>query len=257
VLSSRNLPDELPLTVHLFFFQLARGRLAVMTGSPERGVADLLDLGRRTQLVPFDNPADFPWRRYAVEGLVLLGRTDEAVELAREELAIARRWGAAPTVAACLRTLGNAVGGEEGEALLREAVEIAAGSPARIQHARALVDLGAALRRANKRTEARETLRDGAELAYRAGTAALVERANQELAATGARPRKDVAGGIFSLTASERRVAGLAAKDMTNKEIAQALFVTVKTVELHLSSVYRKLAIGSRRQLADALDAGD
>jgi tetratricopeptide (TPR) repeat protein len=126
VLASRNLPEELPVTVHLFFFQLARGRLAVMTGSAERGVADLLDLGRRTQLVPFDNPADFPWRRYAVEGLVLLGRTDEAVPLAREELEIARRWGAAPTVAACLRTLGNVLGGEAGELLLREAVEIAA-----------------------------------------------------------------------------------------------------------------------------------
>jgi DNA-binding CsgD family transcriptional regulator len=257
VLARLGLPEELPVTVHLFFFQLARGRLAVMAGSPERGVADLLDLGRRTQLVPFDNPADLPWRRYAVEGLVLLGRTDEAVALAREELEIARRWGAAPTIAACLRTLGNALGGEEGEGLLHTAVEIAAGSPARIQHARALVDLGAALRRANKRAEARETLRRAAELAYRAGTAALVERPNQELAATGARPRRDLVGGIFSLTASERRVAELAAKDMTNKEIAQALFVTVKTVELHLSSVYRKLAIGSRRQLAAALDAGD
>jgi len=187
---------------------------------------------------------------------VLLGRTEEAVALAREELAIARRWGARPTVAACLRALGNAVGGEEGEALLREAVTIAATSPARIQHARALVDLGAALRRANKRAEARDTLRRGAELAYRAGTAALVERANQELAATGARPRKEAVGGVYALTASERRVAELAAQEMTNKEIAQALYVTVKTVEVHLSSVYRKLAIASRRQLAAALDAG-
>jgi len=193
-----------------------------MTGSPERGVEDLLELGRRTKLIPFDNPADFPWRRYAVEGLLLLGRTEEAAALAREDLEIAERWGAAPTVAACRRTLGNALGGEEGEALLREAVGIAAGSPARIQHARALVDLGAALRRANKRVEARRSLREGADLAYRAGTAALVERANEELAATGARPRKEVLGGIYSLTASERRVAELAAQDKSNKEIAQA-----------------------------------
>src|SRR5204862_463160 len=147
----------------------------------------------------------------------------------------------------------RALGGEEGEALLREAVDVAAESPARIQHARALVDLGAALRRGNKRAEARDTLRRGAELAYRSGTAALVERANQELAATGARPRKEAVGGVYSLTASERRVAELAAQDKSNKEIAQALFVTVKTVEVHLSSVYRKLALNSGRQLAAAL----
>ena len=203
--------------------------------------------------MPFDNPADYPWRRYAVEGLLLLGRTDEAVALAREELELAQRWGAPATVAACLRTLGNALGGEEGENLLRESVGIAADSGARIQHARALVDLGAALRRRNKRAEARERLREGAELAYQAGTAALVERANEELAATGARPRKDPVGGIYSLTASERRVAELAAQAKSNKEIAQALFVTVKTVEVHLSSVYRKLAISSRRQLGASL----
>ena len=253
VIAGPGLPEDLPVLVHLFFFQLARGRLAVMTDAPDRGVEDLLELGRRTQLVPFDNPADFPWRRYAVEGLLRLGRTEEAVALAREELEIAQRWGASPTVAACLRTLGNALGGDEGEALLRQAVGIAADSPARVQHARALVDLGAALRRGNKRAEARERLREGAALAYRAGTAALVERANEELAATGARPRKEILGGIYSLTASERRVAELAAQDKSNKEIAQALFVTVKTVEVHLSSVYRKLAINSRRQLAAAL----
>ena len=79
------------------------------------------------------------------------------------------------------------------------------------------------------------------------------ERANEELAATGARPRKILLGGVDSLTASERRVAQLAAEDMSNKAIAQELFVTVKTVEVHLSSVYRKLDIGSRRQLAGAI----
>jgi DNA-binding CsgD family transcriptional regulator len=253
VIGSLGLPDELPVTVHLFFFQLARGRYAVMAGNPERGVEELLELGRRTQLVPFDNPHDFPWRRYAVEGLLQLGRVDEAIALEEEELAIAEGWGALSTIAACKRTLGNAKGGEEGEALLREAVGIAADSEAAIQYARCLVDLGAALRRANKRTEARERLQEGAELAYRAGTAALVERANDELAATGARPRKEAVGGVYSLTASERRVADLAVQDKSNKEIAQALFVTVKTVEVHLSSAYRKLSISSRRQLAAAL----
>jgi DNA-binding CsgD family transcriptional regulator/tetratricopeptide (TPR) repeat protein len=253
VLAAAGYPDELPLSVHLFFFQLARGRLEVMAGDPDRGVADLLDLGARTQRIPFDNPADLPWRRYAVEGLMLLGRHTDAAALGSEELGIAERWGAPASVAACLRTLGNVLGAKDGIGLLRKAVGIAADSGAQIQHARALVDLGAALRRANKRAEARERLREGAELGYRLGTAALVERANAELAATGARPRKEPVGGVYALTASERRVAELAAQDKSNKEIAQALFVTVKTVEVHLSSVYRKLAINSRRQLTAAL----
>ena len=130
-----------------------------------------------------------------------------------------------------------------------------AGANARLEQARALVELGAALRRGNQRSEARELLREGVELAHRAGAPALVERGNEELAATGARPRKLVVSGVDSLTASERRVAELAAQDHSNKEIAQALFVTVKTVEVHLSSVYRKLQITSRRQLAPALAA--
>jgi DNA-binding NarL/FixJ family response regulator len=144
-------------------------------------------------------------------------------------------------------------GGAKGERLLREAVEVLAGSDTRVEHARALVELGAHLRRANRRSEARDLLRTGAELAHRGGATALVERANEELAATGARPRKVMLSGVESLTASERRVAEIAARDRSNKEIAQELFVTVKTVELHLSNVYRKLQIGSRRQLAAAL----
>jgi DNA-binding NarL/FixJ family response regulator len=83
----------------------------------------------------------------------------------------------------------------------------------------------------------------------------IAERANQELAATGARPRKLFQTGIDALTATERRVAGLAAEGLTNKDIAQLLFVTVKTVEVHLSSVYRKLQIDSRGRLSAALVA--
>jgi len=131
--------------------------------------------------------------------------------------------------------------------LLREAVDTLSESPARLEHARALVDLGAALRRANSRSEARVRLREGIELAHHCGATALVERANEELVATGARPRKILLTGLDSLTASERRIAQLAAEELSNREIAQALFVTVKTVEVHLSNVYRKLEIGSRR----------
>ena len=131
-----------------------------------------------------------------------------------------------------------------------------AASPSRLEHARALVELGGALRRGKERSEARELLRQGVELALLCGATPLAERGNNELAATGARPRKVSPTGLEALTASERRVAQLAAGELSNKEIAQALFVTVKTVEVHLSHVYRKLEIASRRQLGVALARG-
>jgi DNA-binding CsgD family transcriptional regulator len=126
-----------------------------------------------------------------------------------------------------------------------------------LEYARVLVDLGAALRRGNSRSEAREYLREGGELARRCGATAIVARADAELAATGAHPRTVMLSGLDSMTASERRVAQMASEERSNKEIAQTLFVTVKTVEQHLSRVYRKLDISSRRQLAGALGVAE
>jgi DNA-binding NarL/FixJ family response regulator len=194
-----------------------------------------------------------PWRSWAAEGLRLLDRNEEARALADEELALARRWGDPHAIGASLRMLGLVEPGDAGIGMLREAVEVLAASNARLEHAHALVDLGAALRRANQRTEARQRLRGGVDLARTVGALALAERANEEIAATGARPRKVLQTGLDALTASERRVAQLAADGLSNKEIAQTLFVTIKTVEEHLSHAYRKLEISSRAQLDNAL----
>ena len=139
--------------------------------------------------------------------------------------------------------------------MLREAVATLEGSEARLDHAHALVDLGAALRRAGKRTEARERLAEGLELADRCGATALVDMAEAELRAAGARPRRRALSGVASLTPSELRVAEMAAEGMMNKEIAQALFVTLRTVEMHLSNAYGKLEISSRDQLPEVLGA--
>jgi DNA-binding CsgD family transcriptional regulator len=147
--------------------------------------------------------------------------------------------------------------GRDGVDDLHDAVAILAPSPARLEHARALVDLGSALRRAGSRREAREPLREGLEVARRCGAAALVEAAHEELVTAGARPRRLQFSGVESLTASERRVAEMAASGQSNREIAQALFVTVRTVENHLSRTYRKLDIGSREELPEALQLQD
>jgi DNA-binding CsgD family transcriptional regulator len=113
--------------------------------------------------------------------------------------------------------------------------------------------LGAAQRRANQRVQARETLRAGLELAVGCGAERLAERAREELAAAGGRLRREALRGVDALTPSERRVAAMAADGLGNAQIAQALFVTVNTIETHLRRVYVKLGIKRRAQLADAL----
>src|SRR5262249_27981233 len=152
-----------------------------------------------------------------------------------------------------LRAMGQTIGGAEGMESLREAESVLAGSEAKLEHARSLVALGAALRRQKRAADARGPLRKGLEIARSSGAVPLAEQAQEELTATGARPRKIVRAGAEALTASESRVAGMAAGGMTNKEIAQALFVTVRTVEAHLHHAYQKLDISSRTELADAL----
>ena len=246
------LTAELP-SPHLSFLLDARGRLRLAQQQAEGALADFMACGAILDSLQIANAAHTAWQSRASLALHALGRSAEARRCAAEEVERARRWGAPRPLGIALRALGLVEGGEAGADALREAIAVLSASPARLELARVLVDLGASLRRGNRRSEARELLRQGVELAHRCGATPLVERANEELAATGARPRKLVLTGLESLTASERRVAQLAAEELSNKEIAQALFVTVKTVEVHLSSVYRKLEIGSRRHLAGAL----
>jgi DNA-binding CsgD family transcriptional regulator len=150
--------------------------------------------------------------------------------------------------------LGLCEPGTKGIRSLRAAVRLGVSAPPRLETVRALLDLGAALRRENRRSEAREPLSEAADLAGRGGAVALHERARSELAATGARPRREVLlSGPESLTPSERRIAELAATGQSNREIAQGLFVTPKTVEYHLRNTYRKLDIQTRQELAGAL----
>ncbi|MBV8712767.1 MAG: hypothetical protein JOY56_13360 [Solirubrobacterales bacterium] len=137
--------------------------------------------------------------------------------------------------------------------LLSEAVGVLELSQARLEHARALVDLGAAMRRCGERSASREPLRRGLERAVACGATKLAEQARTEIAATGARLATEGLSGAAALTPSERRVADLAAQGHSNREIAQTLFVTEKTVETHLGHIYDKLDVRSRHKLSDVL----
>ena len=201
------------------------------------------------------HPRYVPWRSLKAQALDRLGRQEEAVALAAAELEIARHWGSPGTVGRSLRVLGT-IERDAGVDHLEEACALLERAPARLERAKALAALGATMRRARRPTEARQPLREALELAEICGATALVESTRAEIYATGARPRATALHGVGSLTASERRVADFAADGLSNRDIAQTLYVTPKTVEVHLTNAYRKLEIGSRRELAAALAGG-
>ena len=228
----------------------ARGRLRCAQGRYEEGLADLLSVGERQAAWEISNPGVIPWRSSAALACAALGDAGRAVVLVDEELELARTpraRGIALRAAGLVRQSGSRV------ELLREAVSALERSEARLEYARALTDLGAELRRSGHRTEAREPLRIGLDVATACGASAIAGRARDELVTAGARPRRARIAGAEALTASERRIATLAATGMTNREIAQALFITIKTVKAHLGHVFLKLDITTRAQLADAL----
>jgi DNA-binding CsgD family transcriptional regulator len=194
-----------------------------------------------------------PWRLELARALAALGDPAGALELVGAQLELARTWGAPGGIGVALRARAAVGPREETIETLGESVELLEEAGLLAQLAGARIDLGSALRRARRRAEGREQLEQGLDGAARCGALADVERAQEELRVLGARPRRLAFSGIESLTASERRVATMAAEGMTNREIAQTLFVTQKTVEAHLSRTYRKLDISSRDQLPGAL----
>ena len=228
---------------------LARGHLRVAQRRLEAGLADIQaagDVALRTGAV---SPAYLLWRSAAALAQLALGEPEAALALAREELELGRVFGAPRVLGAALRTAGVVTGGPEGEELLREAVATLEGAGVALESARALVDLGSLLRRSNRRAEARELLREGLDIAHRGGRGAR-RRPGGDRAARHRRPAAARAlTGLDALTASERRVAELAAQGMTNREIAQALFVTARTVEGHLTQTFQKLDLRSREDL--------
>jgi len=231
-----------------------RARLMRARGRAQAALDDLLECGRLQDEWDVRTPGVANWRVDAVAILAPLGRASEARTLATEELAAASAFGSARTLGAALRAAGAIEPGERGLALLRDAVAVLEPSPARLEHALALLELGAAPRRAWLRSDARGPLRDAIALAAQCGAhapAARARGARRRRRASPARPGREPQQPDGERAA----VARLAADGMTNRAIAQALFVTEKTVENHLGSAYRKLDIGSRSQLARALPA--
>ena len=237
----------------LGWFLDAVGRVRLTHGEHAEAAAAFLAAGE--QFTAGGGPGVFAtWRSGAALACARAGDRDRAHELVTDELALAEAYGAPRPLATALRTAALIAADDEARVgLLDRAVATLETSEARWDHARCLVDLDAALRRLGRRRAGRERLRAGLDLARRCGATPLAERAAEELEAAGAqRPRMAVTG-VAALTPSELRVARLAADGLGNREIAEALFVTRKTVEVHLSAAYRKLGIAARADLQSAL----
>lgn len=232
----------------------ARGRVRLARGQRAQAIADLRHCGQLADHVRLQNPNLLAWRS-ALALALAAEHPSEARELAQTELELVRRVGAPRAVGIALRVCGLLTGGKDGIDLLEQSVAVLEHNPMRLELAYSLTELGAALRRAGARTAARQPLRRALDLAARCGATPLAERARDEAVAAGARPRRPWTSGVHALTPSELRVARLAAQSLSNRDIAQALFITTKTVSDHLSSAYRKLNIHTRDQLASAMTA--
>ena len=243
------LERELPEMLAWAFVLEARGRLRVAQGRLREGLGDLRNAGGRWDRLKYHNATASRWREDAALALMHLGEKDEARRLAAEQLELAQATGLTRLLGAATRVAGAVAPRAEGIPLLREAVGLLGQTSAQLELARALLELGAALRREGHRVEARDHLRQCLELAHRAGATPLAARAREELLAAGGRPRKPIFTGVEALTASELRVARLAAEGRTNREIAEGLFVTQRTVETHLRTAFQKLDIVGREQL--------
>jgi DNA-binding CsgD family transcriptional regulator len=229
----------------------ARGRLRLAQGDARAALDDLLVCGCRERAWgPRALLMPHYWSSDAALAYAELGEREAALALADEAVAVARELGAPGALGVALRTAGVVRGQADGFDLLEQAVGQLQASESRLELARALFELGRALHARDARKEARERLRDARALAAECAAPALVAQAEVRLKEGGGRlPRLHVRG-VQALTRQERRVAELAADDMTNRQIAQELYVTEKTVETHLSHAYRKLTIKSRAELA-------
>jgi DNA-binding CsgD family transcriptional regulator len=230
-----------------------RGALRLARGD-RPGAVEELRAAERILRPMQGGPRIGPWRSRLALALPADER-DEALELVEEELELAAPLESPRALGIAQRALGTLQGGEEGVEELRRSVVTLAASPSPLERARSLAELGAALRRGNSRGEAREHLREAADLAQLCGAERLESAVAEELLIAGAKPRRRRISGPDSLTPAERRVAAAAAAGATNREIAQNLFVSLRTVEMHLTNTYRKLGASSRAELATAIAA--
>ncbi|WP_328680851.1 AAA family ATPase [Streptomyces sp. NBC_00322] len=238
-------PAEPPTDLRLFTLHGAlNGMLAEARGDLPVALAHYLDCGRVMERAGWVNPAFAHWQVRAALVQHRMGRSAQALAVARTHHEHALRWGAPTALSRSLRLLGVVTDGAPGVALLRQAVDTVKTQGSRLELAHALTELGRRLQRESV-PEGNRVFRRGRRMA-----AELLDAPADTGHGTTARPARAVAAG---LTPAETRVAEHAARGLSNREIAAELETSLRAVERHLTSSYRKFSITGREQLAEAM----
>ncbi len=236
-----------------YILPFGRAQLAAAEGRWQEALDQTRLCGERMEAGKMWNPDWIAWRSPAARAAARLDQRDLARELAGEELRRGQQMGSARATGIALAALASAANGSEQIELLTEAVSQLDRANVPLERARARLELGMALRRSRHPKDARQPLREAVEIGSTTGATVLADLARSELHAAGGRPRRERVSGIEALTPREREVAELATAGRSNPQIAEALFVTRKTVEGHLRTTFRKLGVSSRDELGRLL----
>jgi DNA-binding CsgD family transcriptional regulator len=230
------------------FMWAALGLLELGLGRVDRAIEELERVERTVAAQGLDEPTLIPWAPDLVEAYLQAGRVADARRVAETLAAQARRAGGELALALAERCLGLVADDRFGDHFTA-AAELHARVPVPFERARTLLAYGARLHRARRRVDARSHLAEALAAFEALGANPWAERARAELEAAG-EGRREQAGDPDELTPQELRVALAVAGGATNREVAAELFLSPKTIEFHLGSVYRKLGIHSRTELA-------
>ncbi|MFE9765303.1 BREX system ATP-binding domain-containing protein [Streptomyces sp. NPDC005808] len=244
------LPEEQPVTWWRLHLLHSAGRALGRLGQAQRGLALIAQCEEELARRGVVNPAILPWRSTRAALQLSLRNMAAARCVAREETELARRWGAPFALGRALVAQASASSGREALQLVDRALEILEPAPTPLLFAHALHEAGRAHRQLGKARRSRELLHRANEVGISLGAGGLVEAVQRELRYAGGRPdpRKDSTESL--LTPTERQVSGLAARGISNRDIAQRLKVSLRNVESHLTHSYRKLRISGRHELA-------
>ncbi|GAA4056830.1 helix-turn-helix transcriptional regulator [Actinomadura miaoliensis] len=224
----------------------ARGAVAMATGDAERALGDHLASGRELVARGVTNPAVLPWRGRAALAARAAGRPVLAAVLAWQEQAAAMRWGEPRAIGRALTAVALVDGKGQEIDLLTEAAELLEVAAAPVELGTVSYELGVRLVEQGERTRGRGQLERARLLFTRIGIQHRADEVERALHAMGMSCPGE------ALTSREMRIARLAQAGMTNKQIAGHLYLALRTVEVHLSRVYRKLGISGREELRAA-----